>query len=109
MIARRASMPHWLTDLGVFGLFIVAVIDSSVIPLPIPGSTDLLLLWMVAHGGVPWLLAPIAIVGSLLGGYTTWRLGKSGGEQSLRHYVPAPLLSRIVAWVHKHPMLSVFL
>lgn len=109
MIASRPSMPYWLTHLGVFGLATVAVIDSSVIPLPLPGSTDLLLLWLVAHGAVPWQLAPVAIAGSLLGGYTTWRLGKSGGEESLRHYIPAPLLRRIVAWVQKHPLLSVFL
>ena len=35
-------MPHWLIHLGVVGVFAVAVIDSSVIPLPVPGSTDLL-------------------------------------------------------------------
>ena len=50
--------PYWLTHLGALGLFSVAVIDSSVTPLPLPGSTDLLLLWLVAHSGDPWLLAP---------------------------------------------------
>jgi membrane protein YqaA with SNARE-associated domain len=84
------------------------VIDSSVIPLPIPGSTDLLLLWLVAHRGDPWLLAPFAIAGSILGGYTTWAIGRKGGETALRHYVPARLLTRVVAWVEHHPVLAVF-
>ena len=78
-LAHRSLMPHWLTHLGFLGLFSVAVVDSSVIPLPLPGSTDLLLLWLVAHSGDPWLLAPCAIAGSLLGGYTTWQIGRRGG------------------------------
>jgi membrane protein YqaA with SNARE-associated domain len=101
--------PHWLTHLGALGLFSVAVIDSSVIPLPLPGSTDLLLLWLVAHGGDPWLLTPCAVAGSILGGYTTWLIGRSGGEAALRHYVPALLLGRVVVWVEHHPILAVFL
>jgi membrane protein YqaA with SNARE-associated domain len=91
------------------GLFSVAVVDSSVIPLPLPGSTDLLLLWLVAHSGNPWLLAPCAIAGSILGGYTTWHIGRRGGEAALRRYVPARLLRRVVVWVERHPVLAVFL
>lgn len=102
-------MPAWLTHFGLLGLFSVAVVDSSVIPLPLPGSTDLLLLWLVAHRGDPWLLAPCAIAGSLVGGYTTWQVGKRGGEAALRHYVPARLLRRVVGWVERHRILAVFL
>ncbi|MFZ0743052.1 MAG: VTT domain-containing protein [Terracidiphilus sp.] len=102
-------MPHWLTHMGAFGLFSVAVIDSSVIPLPLPGSTDLLLLWLVAHSGNPWLFGSLAIAGSLIGGYTTWAVGRKGGEAALRHHVPARILKRIVAWVKHHPVLAVFL
>ncbi len=106
---HHALMPHWLTHLGGLGLFAVAIVDSSVIPLPLPGSTDLLLLWLVAYSGDPWLLAPSAIAGSLLGGYTAWHIGRRGGEAALRRYVPARLLGRIVVWVERHPLLAVFL
>jgi membrane protein YqaA with SNARE-associated domain len=101
-------MPHWLINLGALGLFSVAVVDSSIIPLPLPGSTDLLLLWLVAHAGSPWLLAPSAIAGSLLGGYTTWEVGRRGGKARLAVYVPKRLLGRVVKWVERHPILSVF-
>ena len=104
---KPAVMPLWLTHLGVVGLLSVAVIDSSVIPLPLPGSTDLLLLWLVAHGGDPWLLTLCAIAGSIVGGYTTWQIGRSGGQAAMRHYVPAGLLRRVVSWVERHPVLSV--
>ena len=105
---KPSVMPHWLTHLGVLGLFSVAVIDSSVIPLPLPGSTDLLLLWLVAHGGDPWLLPLCAIAGSIVGGYTTWQIGRSGGEAALRHYVPAAPPSAGRQWVERHPVLAVF-
>lgn len=74
--AHHPLVPHWLVHLGALGIFSVAVVDSSFIPLPLPGSTDLLLLWLVAYGGDPWLLATLAIVGSLLGGYATWDCGR---------------------------------
>jgi membrane protein YqaA with SNARE-associated domain len=106
---KPSLMPHWLTHLGALGLFSVSVVDSSVIPLPLPGSTDLLLLWLVAHRGDPWLLAPCAIAGSIVGGYTTWLIGRRGGEAALQHYVPSRLLGRVVQWVQHHPILAVFI
>jgi membrane protein YqaA with SNARE-associated domain len=106
---HHTAVPHWLTNLGPLGLFFVAVVDSSPVPLPIPGSTDLLLLWFVAHNGEPWLLVLSAIAGSLAGGYITWRIGRKGGEAALPRYVPARLLKRVVTWVEHHPVLSVFL
>jgi membrane protein DedA with SNARE-associated domain len=100
---------HRLAQLGPLGLFAVAVIDSSGIPLLIPGSTDLLLLWLVSEKGNPWLLAPCAVAGSLLGGYFTFGAGKRGGEAALRHHVPSSRFDRTVAWVKRHTILSVFL
>ncbi len=106
---HHSLMPHWLIHLGALGLFAVAVVDSSPIPLPLPGSTDLVLLWLVAHGANPWLLAGFAIAGSLGGGYATWDLGRRGGKAGLRRYVPARLLGRVVRWVGRHRILAVFL
>ena len=107
---RHSSlMPHWLTHLGGLGLFFVAAVESSYIPLAMPGSTDLLLLWLVVFDGDPWLLAAIAIAGSLAGGYATWNLGRRGGQAVLKRYVPAPLLGRVVLWVERHQILAVFL
>jgi membrane protein YqaA with SNARE-associated domain len=106
---HHSLVPRWLTHLGAFGLFSVAVIDSSVVPLPLPGSTDLLLLWLVAHSGNPWLLASCAVAGSILGGYSTWHIGRKGGEAALHRYVPARFLRRIVSWVERHRILAIFL
>ena len=79
---------HWLMGFGTMGLFVVSVIDSSIIPLPVPGSTDLLLILLVAHRANPVLAAIAATVGSILGGYLTWGTGSKGGEAALHRYLP---------------------
>lgn len=106
---KKAATFRWIVHLGAPGVFAVSLVDATVIPLAIPGSTDLLLLWLVAHGSSPYLLVACAVVGSLIGGYTTWRLGKKGGEAALKRYVPARLQKRVQDWAHTHPLLTVFL
>ena len=107
--AHHLRLLHWLAHLGSLGLFAVAAVDSSIIPLPLPGSTDLLLLWLVSRGGDFWLLVPGAVAGSVVGGYFTWHIGRRGGHAALRRYVPARLLDPICGWVMCHPILAVFL
>jgi membrane protein YqaA with SNARE-associated domain len=107
--AARPSTLHRLAHLGAPGVFAVSFVDASIIPLAIPGSTDLLLLFLISRGGNPYLLVTSAIAGSLLGGWTTWRLGKKGGEPAIRRYVPHRLQSRVSSWSQHHPLLVVFL
>lgn len=100
---------HWLIHLGAPGVFAVSFIDATIIPLAIPGSTDLLLLWVISRGESPWLVVPCALVGSLVGAWTTWRLGKKGGQAAIRHYVPPRLQKRVLGWSQHHQVLTVFL
>src|SRR5271168_2243300 len=114
---RGAVSPHqshllrWLASLGGLGIFAVSVVDSSVILLPLPGSTDILLLLLSAHRGTTavtavWL-AFCAIAGSILGGYLTWSAGRKGGEIALERYVPKRYLGKITGWVQKHGAWSI--
>jgi membrane protein YqaA with SNARE-associated domain len=73
----------------------------------LPGSTDLLVLLLVANRGNPWLLAIAAISGSMIGGYLTWSAGKKGGDSILQRYVPQRFLKPISRWVEKHGVLTV--
>jgi len=102
-------MPHWLIHLGAIGVFAVSVIDSSIIPLPLPGSTDLLVLLLAANQGNPWLLALAAISGSLIGGYLTWSAGRKGGEATLQRYVPKRFLAPITRWMKRNGVMTVSL
>lgn len=105
---HHSLIPHWLTHLGGVGLFAVAVLDSSPIPLPLPGSTDLLLLLLVSHRGNPFILAPTAMVGSIIGGYITWKAGKKGGEKLLDRSLPKRFHDRLKRMAKEHSDLSVF-
>jgi membrane protein YqaA with SNARE-associated domain len=67
---------------GALGLVAVALIDSSVIPLP--GSLDVFTILLAIRHRELWLYyALVATAGSVMGGYLTYRLGKKGGEVSL--------------------------
>jgi membrane protein YqaA with SNARE-associated domain len=107
--AHHSMIPHWITHLGPLGLFAVAAIDGSPIPLAIPGSTDLLLLLLVSHRGNPFLLTASAVIGSAIGAYTTWSAGKRGGEALLRRTVSQRMRERIEHWTDRHSILAVFL
>jgi membrane protein YqaA with SNARE-associated domain len=107
MTTHRAHGLHWLMSFGTLGLFAVSVIDSSIIPLPVPGSTDLLLILLVAHHGDPILAAIAATVGSILGGYLTWGTGSKGGEAALHRYMPKRFARRLTGWVESKGTLAV--
>jgi membrane protein YqaA with SNARE-associated domain len=98
---------HWLMGFGTMGLFVVSTIDSSIIPLPLPGSTDLLLILLVAHGANPVFAAIAAIAGSILGGYLTWGAGEKGGEAALHRYLSKGFARRLTGWVESNGMLAV--
>lgn len=106
---KKSSAFNWLARLGAPGVFAVSLVDATIIPLAVPGSTDLLLLWLISRGSNPYLLVSCAVIGSLIGGWTTWRLGKKGGEAAIGRYVPPRLQKRVQGWSQKHPMLVVFL
>ena len=109
--SRRSPLLRWLVSLGGLGLFAVGIIDSSVIPLPLPGSTDLLLLLLAAHRRTTVIMAVwlafCAFAGSMIGGYLTWSAGRKGGEVTLARYVPERFLGRITQWVQRHGVWSV--
>ena len=103
----------WLMNLGAAGIFALAIIDSSVIPIPLPGSTDLVLLLLTAFRsqsvGSPILFASCAFVGSVIGGYTTWAAGKKGGEAALDRLGKGRFVRRVQGWVKRNGLLSVAL
>jgi membrane protein YqaA with SNARE-associated domain len=104
---HRAYGLHWLMGFGTMGLFVVSTIDSSIIPLPLPGSTDLLLILLVAHRANPFMAATAAIAGSILGGYFTWAAGAKGGEAALHRYLPKRFAKPLSRWVENNGTLAV--
>lgn len=106
---KKSATLRWVASLGAPGVFAVSLIDATIIPLAIPGSTDLLLLWLIAGGANPFLIVGCAAAGTLIGGWTTWRLGKKGGQAAIKRYVPPRWEKRVHGWSQHHPLLALFL
>ena len=78
----KSTLWHALRRLGGPGLIFLGLLDNSVVPLP--GSMDALTLIMAAtHKDLWWYYAVMATIGSLIGGYLTFRLGAKGGKETL--------------------------
>ena len=107
---RHSPLFHLILSLGVFGLFLVSIVDSSFVPLPIPGITDIMLVLMAARHTVNWfLLILISSVGSAIGGYLSYQVGQRGGMAFLEKRVPPRIFKLVREWMERHAILSVAL
>jgi membrane protein YqaA with SNARE-associated domain len=76
------SMRRWFVHVGALGFIPLGLLDSSIVPLP--GSMDVLTIILASRDGELWLYyAVMATIGSVLGGYVTYRLARKGGEKAL--------------------------
>jgi membrane protein YqaA with SNARE-associated domain len=108
---RRARSPflHFLLSFGLFGIFFVSIVDSSFVPLPVPGVTDIMLIVMAAQHQNVILLVLLASAGSALGGYFSHQVGQRGGMAFLEKRVPPRIFKRVCTWMESHAILSVAL
>jgi membrane protein YqaA with SNARE-associated domain len=84
--AVKTTFWHVLLRLGGPGLILLGLLDNSAIPLP--GSMDALTVILAAsHKDLWWYYAIMATIGSLIGGYLTYRLGAEGGKETLEKKV----------------------
>lgn len=92
--------------LGAPGLFIVAFLDSSVLPLP--EMNDLLLVWMsTQHEHRMILYAGCAVVGSVAGSLIPYAVGRKGGEAFIRRRFSAGRVDRLTASLKRHGLIAV--
>lgn len=79
---RGRSFLAIFRHLGALGLFFLAILDSS--PLPTFGGPDILAAILAATHRNPWYeYALVATVGSTIGAYMTFRLGRKAGDAYL--------------------------
>jgi membrane protein YqaA with SNARE-associated domain len=80
--SRGRSIFSTFRHLGAFGLFFLAILDSS--PVPTFGGPDILLAILVSARRDPWYeYAAVATIGSTIGAYITFRLARKAGEAYL--------------------------
>ena len=94
---------------GLVGLFFVSIVDSSFIPLPIPGITDIMLIVLAAQHSNVVLLVGMTTVGSALGGLFSHKVGQAGGMAFLEKHISPKIFHLVCDWMERHAILSVAL
>ncbi|MGC9199684.1 MAG: YqaA family protein [Acidobacteriaceae bacterium] len=108
-VLHRGGSLHLFSSWGLLGLFVIAIVNSTFVPLPIPGIADILVILYAANHVNPIFVVVIATVGSAIGGFTSHAAGSMGGMPFLRKYISERTLNRITSWVVSHPILTVAL
>jgi len=76
------SVRHWIFHLGGLGLIPLGLLDNS--PIPLPGIMDVATILLAGRQQQLWLYyAVMATLGSVLGGFLTYRLARKGGKEAL--------------------------
>jgi membrane protein YqaA with SNARE-associated domain len=107
--ATHNSFMHFIRHVGLIGLLPISAVDSSFVPLPIPGVTDLLLIAFAAAKANIFLLVILSTLGSALGGLFSHAVGQAGGMAFLEKHVPKAILARVTDWMEHHAILAVAL
>src|SRR5437867_1219396 len=94
--------------LGAPGLFLVAFLDSSFLPLP--GITDVLLVVMVTrHPAAMLLYVAATVAGSIAGCLVLHYLGLKGGEALVRKRFTGEKTERAMATLRRHGVMAVLI
>jgi membrane protein YqaA with SNARE-associated domain len=89
-----------IRHLGAFGLFLLAILDSS--PIPTFGSLDLLTAILAARHREPWYFyAIISTAGSLIGAVITFRIAKRAGSAYLTKKFGEQRVSHLLRYVQE--------
>ena len=112
MVLLESKISSFLTKLsnyfiawGPFGLFAVALLDSTFVPLPSSADALMILLttsnprWMVVY-------AILATAGSTIGCVILYYVSNRAGSRALQRFSPAKQ-KRVKEWIEKYDVLSV--
>lgn len=102
----RAKFLSWLRGLGGLGLIPLGILDNSVIPLP--GSMDVFVVILAADQRVWWpYYAFMATMGSVVGGYVTYRLARGEGKGRLGRRLKRSQMEKVHAAFEKWGFLAI--
>src|SRR5258705_559289 len=105
----RGPFVRMLLSFGLFGVFLVSIVDSSFVHLPVPGVTDIMIIIMPPQHQSVILLVLLATAGSAIGGYLSHLVGQRGGMAFLEKRIPPRIFKRVCQWMESHAILSVAL
>jgi len=104
--SAATSLLRRLRHLGGLGLILLGLLDNSVVP--VPGSMDVLVILLSANQRDWWpYYALMATVGSVIGGYLTYRLARGGGKGRLGSRLKPSQMEKVHAAIEKWGFLSI--
>jgi membrane protein YqaA with SNARE-associated domain len=92
---------------GPLGAFFLAMVDSAGIPLP-AGVDALLILTASTNPGAGYLAALCASIGSLIGAFVLFWIGRKGGQMVLARHTTTPRAQRFRRWFSHYGLVTVF-
>jgi membrane protein YqaA with SNARE-associated domain len=106
MTAVLAGIWHWAVGVGGIGLFLIALLDSSILSFP-QVADALVLLQSARHPQYMLYYAGMTTLGSLAGCFALYGAGRKGGEVFLRRRFKATHVDRALALYRRFGMLVV--
>ncbi|WP_031500140.1 YqaA family protein [Bryobacter aggregatus] len=97
----------WLVTLGPFGLFLIATLDST--GIPIPGVVDTLLVVIANRTpALGYFCAFLATVGSLIGSMILFMIARKGGQRYLEEATSGERGRKFRRWFSHYGLITVF-
>jgi membrane protein YqaA with SNARE-associated domain len=98
---------RWLWHLGGPGLILIGLIDNSLIPTP--GGMDFAtVLLSASHRELWWYYGIMATIGSMIGGYLAYEIGRKGGKEALEKRFGEKRLERVYQKFEEAGFFTVF-
>jgi membrane protein YqaA with SNARE-associated domain len=103
----RQKITTWLLAFGPFGVLLVSLLDSTVVPLP--AGVDLLVLTIaVKEPQHAWFAAFMAVVGSTAGNIALFWAVRHGARWLVKDVKPSPRAQKFHDWFARYGLLTVF-
>ncbi len=98
----------WADGAGAAGVFIVALLDSSVLALP--NATDVLIMYLtIQQPALWWYYAAVATAGAVVGSLPLYLLARRGGEAFLTRRMSGRRSASAVNWYRRSAFSAVAL
>ena len=103
----RLKLLKTLLAFGPFGILLVALLDSFVIP--IPAGVDVLVLTIaVKEPERAYFAALMAVIGSTIGNVALFWAARHGSRRLIKDVTPSPRAQKFQQWFHRYGLLTVF-
>jgi len=103
----RQKLTAALLAVGPFGVLLVALLDSFIVP--IPAGVDVLVLTLAVNEPQhAYMAAFMAVLGSTAGNLALFLAARHGTRWLIKEVTPSPRAQRFHDWFHRYGMMTVF-